>query len=125
RRPAGDRRHRQRPGRCRPRRRDRAARPRGARGLARRLDAGAQPGRWTDLRARGAAVRIVIGEDSVLLRAGITRLLADAGEEVIAAVGDGDELVAAVERHKPDLVIADVRMPPTFSDEGIRAALEI
>lgn len=70
-------------------------------------------------------MRIVIGEDSVLLRAGITRLLADAGEEVIAAVGDGDELVAAVERHKPDLVIADVRMPPTFSDEGIRAALEI
>lgn len=70
-------------------------------------------------------MRIVIGEDSVLLRAGITRLLADAGEEVIAAVGDGDELLAAVERHKPDLVIADVRMPPTFSDEGIRAALEI
>lgn len=70
-------------------------------------------------------MRIVIGEDSVLLRAGITRLLADAGEEVIAAVGDGDELVAAVERHKPDLVIADVRMPPMFSDEGIRAALEI
>jgi DNA-binding NarL/FixJ family response regulator len=70
-------------------------------------------------------VRIVIAEDSVLLRAGITRLLADAGEDVIAAVDDGDQLLIAVERHQPDLVIADVRMPPTFTDEGIRASIEI
>jgi DNA-binding NarL/FixJ family response regulator len=70
-------------------------------------------------------VRIVIAEDSVLLRAGLTRLLIDAGEEVIAAVGDADSLVDAVERHHPDLVIADVRMPPSHTDEGIRAALEI
>jgi DNA-binding NarL/FixJ family response regulator len=70
-------------------------------------------------------VRIVIAEDSVLLRAGITRLLADAGEDVIAAVDDGDQLLVAVERHEPDLVIADVRMPPTFTDEGIRASIEI
>jgi DNA-binding NarL/FixJ family response regulator len=70
-------------------------------------------------------MRIVIAEDSVLLRAGLTRLLADAGEEVIAAVGDGETLVHAVERHQPDLVIADVRMPPTHTDEGIRAALQI
>jgi DNA-binding NarL/FixJ family response regulator len=70
-------------------------------------------------------VRIVIAEDSVLLRAGITRLLADAGEDVIAAVDNGDQLLVAVERHEPDLVIADVRMPPTFTDEGIRASIEI
>ena len=70
-------------------------------------------------------MRIVIAEDSVLLRAGITRLLADAGEDIIAAVGDAEQLIDAVERHQPDLVIADVRMPPTFTDEGIRAALEV
>jgi DNA-binding NarL/FixJ family response regulator len=70
-------------------------------------------------------VRIVIAEDSVLLRAGLTRLLADEGETVIAAVGDGDALVDAVGRHEPDLAVVDVRMPPTHTDEGIRAALEI
>jgi DNA-binding NarL/FixJ family response regulator len=70
-------------------------------------------------------MRIVIAEDSVLLRAGLTRLLIDAGEEVIAAVGDASMLLDAVERHQPDLVVADVRMPPTHTDEGIRAALEI
>jgi DNA-binding NarL/FixJ family response regulator len=70
-------------------------------------------------------VRIVIAEDSVLLRAGLTRLLADEGETVIAAVGDGDALVDAVARHQPDLAVVDVRMPPTHTDEGIRAALEI
>jgi DNA-binding NarL/FixJ family response regulator len=70
-------------------------------------------------------VRIVIAEDSVLLRAGLTRLLADEGETVIAAVGDGDALVDAVARHQPDLAVVDVRMPPTHTDEGIRAALAI
>jgi DNA-binding NarL/FixJ family response regulator len=70
-------------------------------------------------------VRIVIAEDSVLLRAGLTRLLADAGEDVIAAVGDGDALVETAGRHQPDLAIVDVRMPPTHTDEGIRAALQI
>jgi DNA-binding NarL/FixJ family response regulator len=70
-------------------------------------------------------VRIVIAEDSVLLRAGLTRLLDEAGEDVIAAVGDGDALVDAVDRHHPDLAVVDVRMPPTHTDEGIRAALEI
>jgi DNA-binding NarL/FixJ family response regulator len=70
-------------------------------------------------------VRIVIAEDSVLLRAGLTRLLDEAGEDVIAAVGDGDALVTAVERHRPDLAVVDVRMPPTHTDEGIRAALDI
>jgi DNA-binding NarL/FixJ family response regulator len=70
-------------------------------------------------------VRIVIAEDSVLLRAGLTRLLTDAGEEVVAAVGDGEALIDTVERHQPDLAIIDVRMPPTFTDEGLRAAIEI
>jgi len=70
-------------------------------------------------------MRIVIAEDSVLLRAGITRLLADAGEEVVSAVGDAETLIETVERHQPDLAIVDVRMPPSFTDEGLRAAVEI
>ncbi len=70
-------------------------------------------------------MRILIAEDSVLLRAGLIRLLADAGEEVIAAVGDATTLLVAVERHAPDLAIVDVRMPPTNTDDGLRAALEI
>jgi DNA-binding NarL/FixJ family response regulator len=70
-------------------------------------------------------VRVVIAEDSVLLRAGLIRLLAAAEIEVVAAVADAEELLAAVPAHKPDAVIADVRMPPTHTDEGIRAALVI
>ena len=70
-------------------------------------------------------MRIVIAEDSVLLRAGLTRLLADAGEEVVAAVGDAEQLLTVVARHQPDLAIVDVRMPPTHTDEGIRAALHV
>ncbi len=70
-------------------------------------------------------LRVVIGEDSVLLLAGLVKLLDSAGFEVAATAGDGDALVAAVEREQPDLVIADVRMPPTHTDEGIRAALTI
>ena len=70
-------------------------------------------------------MRILIAEDSVLLRAGLTRLLLDAGEDVVAAVADADELLATVERHQPDLVVTDVRMPPTNSDDGLRAALQI
>jgi DNA-binding NarL/FixJ family response regulator len=70
-------------------------------------------------------VRIVIAEDSVLLRAGLTGLLADAGEEVVAAVDNADDLLIVVERHQPDLAVVDVRMPPTFTDDGLRAALQI
>jgi DNA-binding NarL/FixJ family response regulator len=70
-------------------------------------------------------VRVVIAEDSVLLRAGLVKLLDGCGIEVAAAVGDADELLAAVAEHQPDAVIADVRMPPGHSDEGIRAALVI
>jgi DNA-binding NarL/FixJ family response regulator len=69
----------------------------------------------------------MIAEDSVLLREGIARLLADAGEEVLATHGDADALLAALEDEhtQPDLVVVDVRMPPTHSDEGVRAALAI
>jgi DNA-binding NarL/FixJ family response regulator len=70
-------------------------------------------------------VRVVIAEDSVLLQAGLGRLLDAFGIEVAATVGDADALLAAVAEHQPDAVIADVRMPPTHTDEGIRAALVI
>ena len=69
-------------------------------------------------------MRVVIAEDSVLLREGIVRLLTDAGFEVVAAVGDGPALVEAVEQHRPQISIVDVRMPPSFRDEGLRAAIE-
>ena len=70
-------------------------------------------------------MRVVIAEDSVLLRAGLTRLLADADHEVVATVGDADTLLEVVERHQPDLAVVDVRMPPTHTDDGLRAALQI
>ncbi|MGW4396893.1 response regulator transcription factor [Amycolatopsis nivea] len=68
-------------------------------------------------------MRVVIAEDSVLLRAGVQSLLADVGIETAAAVDNGDDMLVAIRDHRPDLVIADVRMPPTFTDEGLRAAL--
>jgi DNA-binding NarL/FixJ family response regulator len=67
----------------------------------------------------------MIAEDSVLLREGITRLLLDAGEDVVAGFGDADALLTALATDQPDLVVLDVRMPPTHTDEGVRAALEI
>jgi DNA-binding NarL/FixJ family response regulator len=70
-------------------------------------------------------VRVVIAEDAVLLREGISRLLVDEGHEVAASVGDALELVEAVEKERPDVCIVDVRMPPTFTDEGLRGAIEI
>jgi DNA-binding NarL/FixJ family response regulator len=70
-------------------------------------------------------VRVVIAEDSVLLREGLTKLLADGGFEVAAAVSDADQLLRAVGEQRPDLVVVDVRMPPTHTDEGIQAALVI
>ena len=70
-------------------------------------------------------MRIVIAEDAVLLREGLVRLLADEGHEVTAAVSDALALVEAVGRDHPAICIVDVRMPPTFTDEGLRAAIEI
>jgi DNA-binding NarL/FixJ family response regulator len=70
-------------------------------------------------------MRIVIAEDSVLLREGITRLLAEFNHEVVAALGDASQLLATVLAQQPDLVIVDVRMPPTHTDEGLRAAVEL
>jgi DNA-binding NarL/FixJ family response regulator len=70
-------------------------------------------------------MRIVIGEDQLLLREGLVRLVEDAGHEVVAVAGDGPDLVRKAKAHRPDLVIADVRMPPSQKDEGMRAALEI
>lgn len=70
-------------------------------------------------------MRIVIAEDSVLLREGITRLLAEYGHEVVAAEGDATRLLQVVVELAPDLVIVDVRMPPTHTDEGLRAAVEL
>jgi DNA-binding NarL/FixJ family response regulator len=69
-------------------------------------------------------VRVVIAEDLALLREGITRLLADHGFDVVAAVADGDAFLAAVDEHRPDVCVVDVRLPPGFKDEGVRAALE-
>ena len=70
-------------------------------------------------------MRVVIAEDSVLLREGLSRLLAEAGHEVAAATGDGETFLRAVAEHRPDVVVVDVRMPPTFTDEGLRAALVV
>ncbi len=70
-------------------------------------------------------MRVVIAEDLALLRGGIASLLRDEGHEVVAEVGDGGALLAAAEEHRPDLAIIDVRMPPTQTDEGVRAALEL
>ena len=69
-------------------------------------------------------MRVVIAEDAVLLREGLIRLLTENDAEVVAAVDNGPDLVAAVIRERPDVSIVDVRMPPTFRDEGLRAAIE-
>jgi DNA-binding NarL/FixJ family response regulator len=69
-------------------------------------------------------LRVVVADDSVLLREGLVRLLTENGHEVVAAVGDGPSLVDAVEEHRPDLSVVDVRMPPSHTDEGLRAAVE-
>ena len=118
---ARDRRHgqrRRRPGR---RRADRSAPPR--RG-ARRPAGGGEPAGRRHGRARGAAVRVVIAEDLALLREGIVALLRENDVEVVAQAEDAEGLLRVVGGHKPDLAIVDVRLPPGFSDEGLRAAIE-
>ncbi|MCA9832715.1 MAG: response regulator transcription factor [Thermomicrobiales bacterium] len=70
-------------------------------------------------------MRAVIAEDSVVLREGLIRLLEEQGFEIVAAVDNGDDLISAVREHRPDVSIVDVRMPPSFRDEGLRAAVTI
>jgi DNA-binding NarL/FixJ family response regulator len=70
-------------------------------------------------------VRVVVADDSVLLREGLVRLLEEAGMEVVAQSGDAEDLLRKVGAHRPDVAIVDVRMPPTHTDEGLRAAAEI
>lgn len=70
-------------------------------------------------------MRIVIAEDAAVIRAGLTEVLADRGHEVVAAVGDAQALLDAVEAHRPDVAVIDVRMPPDHTDEGLRAAITI
>jgi DNA-binding NarL/FixJ family response regulator len=75
-------------------------------------------------RAVHRAVRVVVADDSVLLREGLTRLLAEAGADVVAAVGDAPALVAAAVAHRPDVAVVDIRMPPTMTNDGLTAAVE-
>ena len=70
-------------------------------------------------------MRVVIAEDSVLLRAGLVRLLEEAGFEVVGEASDADDLLRKVRAHRPDLAVTDIRMPPTQTDEGLRAAQQI
>jgi DNA-binding NarL/FixJ family response regulator len=70
-------------------------------------------------------MRVIVAEDSVLLREGVVRLLQEAGHEVVGQAGDSEDLMRKVRAHKPDLAVVDVRMPPTQTDEGLRAAKEI
>ncbi|HEY1356907.1 MAG TPA: response regulator transcription factor [Thermoleophilaceae bacterium] len=70
-------------------------------------------------------MRVVVADDSVLLREGIVRLLEEAGVEVVAQAGDAEDLVRKVSAHKPNVAVVDIRMPPSRTDDGLRAALEI
>jgi DNA-binding NarL/FixJ family response regulator len=70
-------------------------------------------------------VRVLIAEDSVLLREGLAKLFASRDCDVVAVVGDAEALLLAVDEHRPDLLVADVRMPPGFTDEGLRAAIQV
>ena len=112
---------------------DGGADPRGSglRGLRDRVEAldgsltvESAPGRGTMLRA-GASMRVILADDAVVIREGVARLLADEGIEVVAQVGDADALRQAVRDHPVDVVVTDIRMPPDFADDGLRAAEEI
>ena len=125
RRRAGGRDRRRRDRRRRRRARLRPARARRPRRGARRPAAGRQPAGGGDRGARGAAVRVVIADDSLLVREGIASLLRRAGVEVVGEADDGEELQRVVDEHEPDVAIVDVRMPPTHTEEGLAAAREI
>ncbi|MFJ8059140.1 response regulator [Streptomyces sp. NPDC096142] len=83
------------------------------------------PAEAADGREPREPLRIVLADDAVLLREGVVRLLTDDGHQVVAAVGDGPALVEAVLTHRPDVAVVDVRMPPTHTDEGLRAAISV
>lgn len=85
------------------------------------MTTGATPGRGGD----GGPLRVVIAEDSVILREGLSELLASRSIDVVGQAGDADELAAQVAEHRPDLAVVDIRMPPTHTDEGVRAALAL
>src|SRR5689334_25254792 len=72
-----------------------------------------------------ASLRVVIADDSVLLREGLSRLLEESGFEVAGQAGDAEDLLRKVGAHRPDVAVVDVRMPPTHTDEGLRAAHRI
>ncbi|MCY7412243.1 MAG: response regulator transcription factor, partial [Salinibacterium sp.] len=72
-----------------------------------------------------SSLRVAVADDSVLLREGLVRVLGEAGIEVVGAYSDAEQLLAALADISPNLVVLDVRMPPTFRDEGVRAAIEI
>jgi DNA-binding NarL/FixJ family response regulator len=74
---------------------------------------------------QGARVRVVVADDSVLLREGVVRILEDAGFEIVGQCGTADDLMLKVRSYDPDLAVVDIRMPPTHTDEGLRAAQEI
>ena len=117
--------HRDRRRRDRRRRRGarlRPARARGPRRGARRQPQGREPDRRGHRGDRGAAVRVVIADDNLLVRKGIAALLEESGIEVTAQADTAEELLAAVAEHEPDVAIVDVRMPPTQTDEGLQAA---
>ena len=117
----GDRRRR---GRRRPGSRHRVARHRDAAGYIRRRAGGQQPAGRPDHRRHRGAVRVVIAEDLFLLREGLASLLKEHGFEIAEAVGDGPSLLRALLEHRPDVAIVDVRLPPAYTDEGLRAALD-
>src|SRR5690348_6680816 len=100
----------------------RAGRPRRGRRRPARRHERARSG---DHGACGDPVRAVIAEDSVLMREGLTRLLTEAGIEIVGQAGDGEDLLRKTRAHKPDVVVTDIRMPPTQTDEGLRAARTI
>ena len=115
--------HRQRARWRRPGPRHRAARYRAPPGRVRRRDGGEQPARRADRGDHGDSVRVVIAEDLFLLRDGLARMLEAHGLEVTGSVDNGADLLAAVTAARPDVAVVDVRLPPTFTDEGLRAAL--
>src|SRR5262249_30462850 len=115
---------RQWPRRRRPLGRHGVARDRAAAGSIRRSAHRQQPGWRPDRRDHGAALRVVIAEDFALLRDGLSRLLTAHGFDVVDAVDNGPSLLRALTTHRPDVSIVDVRLPPTFTAEGLRAVIE-